>query len=199
MVETCAWANASPSALSIWISVRPRRDALSRSTIKSASSPPGCRSVSTSVISACPAAQSGVLRPVLQFAQVVAEQGPLILGIGRAAAAAHVLHGLEIGGDSRDLVELRPQPGDDLIRRDAAFGQRLERDGDIRARSAAAAEAARADGARDGIDRGIRLDDVGHFLQFSLHHLERTRCVAADAALELAGVLLRKNPLGITT
>ncbi len=58
------------------------------------------------------------------------------------------------------------------------------------------AEAAGADRTGDGVDRRIRLNDGGDLLQLALHQLKGARRVAADAALQLTGILLRKKSLG---
>src|SRR6202011_4572992 len=79
------------------------------------------------------------LRPGTQLGQVVAEQRPLVLRVGRsAAAAADVLHGLQKSRNPRNGVQLRAQSVDDLIRGDPALSKRLESDGDVGARAAAA-------------------------------------------------------------
>jgi hypothetical protein len=137
-----------------------------------------------------------LLRPGLQLGQVIAEQGPLILGVGRSSSAANVLHGLQISRNARDSVQLRPQSRDDAIRGDAPFGQGLERDGDVGARGAAGrAEAAAAHGSGDGFHRRVRLNDGRDFLQLALHQLERGGRVAANSALQLTGILLREETL----
>ena len=43
---------------------------------------------------------------------------------------------------------------------------------------------------------GIRLDDGRHLLQLALHQLKGAGCIAADAPLQLAGILLREETLG---
>ena len=81
-------------------------------------------------------------------------------------------------------------------RRVTALCQGFQGDGDVRGCAAAApagTKAARSNRARDGAHRRVCLDNGRHFLQFSFHQLKRTRRIAADTPLKLAGILLRKK------
>ena len=137
---------------------------------------------------------------VRSFRQIIAEQRVLVLRVGRtAAAAADVLHRLQERPTPVTLASLRPQARDDLSRRKLRRFERLERDGDIGARAAAAARAEAA-AARPSRSRSLTAGSAWMMLATScslrLHQLKRTRRVAANAALQLAGVLLRKEALG---
>ena len=54
-------------------------------------------------------------RPFVQFGEIGVLQGELELGARGAAAEADVLRGLHVELGALDLLELRPQPRDDLL------------------------------------------------------------------------------------
>jgi len=114
------------------------------------------------------------LRPGTELGEIIAEQRVLILRVGgTAAAAADVLDRLQEGRDAFDLAELRPQSRNDLIGRNAPFGQRLQGNGHVGACAAAPGpETASPHRAGHGADRRILLNDRRDFLQFALHELK---------------------------
>ncbi len=164
MVETCAWAKASPSALSICFPISPRRDALSRSTIRSVSQAARLQvGIHVGDLRYVLQRHTQLLRPVAQFGQIIAQQCVLVLRNWRerpppppmsCTACRKIFTPV-------DLCELRAQPRDHLIGRDRRIGQRLERDGDIGA-CAAAAEGPKPPPPTEPatrVDRRIGLDD----------------------------------------
>ncbi len=102
---------------------------------------------------------------------------------------------LQEGAYPGDFVQLRSQPGDDLVRGSLAFRERLQGDADIGTRAGPRAEARAADGAHDADHGGVRLNDPGDLLQLVPDQREGSRGIAADAALQLPRVLLREEAL----
>ena len=115
-----------------------------------------------------------------------------------AAGTAEVLYGLQKGVRACNLCQLRAQPRNDVIRGNAPHVQRFEINRDIGGCAAAATgtEATGPNGARDRVHRRVRLDDGGDLLELGLHQLKRARRIAADAAPQLTGILLRKQSFG---
>ena len=66
-------------------------------------------------------------RPLVELRHVSRLQRVLILGVALAPADADVLHRLQEQPRAGDLVQLRPQAGDHLVRGDLALGLRLSR------------------------------------------------------------------------
>ncbi len=132
-------------------------------------------------------------RPLVQLVEIGILQREFELRARGAAAEAHVLGGLHIEPGALDLVQLRPQPRDDLLRIDVALVVRLQRDV-----HAAGVErgAAAADEHRDAVDGGIGLHDLAQLLLMPLHVGKGDILRRLRGSGEKAVVLLREEALG---
>ena len=127
MVETWRWPKASYSTLSTSVMVRPRREAVSRSTTSLASSPFSCWSVDASRSSGMAFILSSSLRrPLVQLVEIGILQSVLILRVAGAAADGDVLRGLQEQLHAWNMGELAAQPIDDLVGGSVALTERLE-------------------------------------------------------------------------
>ena len=133
-----------------------------------------------------------------QILQVVAAHGELVLRGAVPSADAQVLGGLQVEGRAGNPGELRAQALHDVIDRDLALRERLERDEHARLvqGGCAAAPAAAAREAVDGVHRGIGGHDVHHLQQGLVHGLKRRVLVGVNLAAHAPVVLLRKESLG---
>ena len=129
--------------------------------------------------------------PLLEVCQVVALERVLVGGIAGAAAHAQILDGIEEHAQARDLVELRPQTGDDGRRALGALRCRLEVD------KHEAAPGPTAAGETDHrIDRRVFADDLHRLAKFACQRLRRDALVSTQPRGQLAVVLLGKVALG---
>ena len=129
-------------------------------------------------------------RPAAQVGEAVALQRVLVVGVALPAAGANVLHGAQEDLQAGDLGELRAQPRDHGLAALAPLGRRLQV-----GEQEAAAGAAAAGEADDGGHRRVAADDGDDLAQLLAHRLRRDALVGAQAAAQLAGVLLRKEAL----
>ena len=132
-------------------------------------------------------------RPFVQLVEIGVLQRELELGPGRAAAEADVLGGLHEQPGALHLVELRPQPGDDLLGAGIALVARLQRD--VHAPGIEGAAAA-ADEHGDAGDGGIGLHDPAEFLLMPLHVREGNVLRRFRSRGEQPVILLREKSLG---
>ena len=131
-------------------------------------------------------------RPLVQFVEVGVLQRKFELRSRGAAAETHVLRRLHVEFRALDLLELRPQPGNDLLRVDVALLVWFQRDIHTpRIECSAAA----ADEHGDAVDGRIRLHDLIEFLLTPLHFGERDVLGHLRNAGYEAVVLLREKPL----
>jgi hypothetical protein len=129
---------------------------------------------------------------VIQIVDVLALQGVLVLRVRTTSADTDILRRLHEDAGARIVRELRPEPRDDLLRRDLPLGQRFQRDehaGRV-GRSAAAGER------DDRFDARIGTDDGGIVCQDLAHRLERRALRRLDAREHHPVVLLREEALG---
>ncbi len=134
--------------------------------------------------------RSDLRAPFVQLLERRALQGVLILGIARPPADANVLDRLQEQRRSRHHGERASQPDDDLIDRQLALAERLQRhEHESRIGLAAAGEP------DSGIHRRIILDDGDELRELLLHQLERDALVRLDLAGHQSGILLRKESL----
>ena len=108
--------------------------------------------------------------------------------IGLPAAAAQVLHRVQKQLHASDLRHLRAQPVDHGLTRITALAERLEID-----KNKTAAGPPAAGKTHHGIDCRVAADDVHQLPQFDLQRLKRDRAVSAQPAVDLPGVLTRKE------
>ena len=128
--------------------------------------------------------------PLLEVFRVVALERVLVGRVARTPAHAQVLHRVQEDRNTRDLGQLRTQARDHGLRRDIALAHRFQVDEHEAATGAAAARE------RDHrLDRRILADDLDQLVNLLLHGLRRDALVGADAAIHLAGILLREEAL----
>ena len=129
-------------------------------------------------------------RPFVQLGEVGVLQRELELGSRRPAAEPHVLRRLHIEAGALDLLQLRTQPGDDLLRRRLALVARLQRDEQA---AVVAGAAAAADRHRDRGHIRVGLHDLAEFLLMPLHVGEGNVLAGLRGGGDQAVVLLRKE------
>jgi hypothetical protein len=161
---------------------------VSRSTIRSASRPPGCRSVSTSVTSgvSCNAAQ--LLRPGAQLGEIVAQQACTDIANWPSGRRRRRYPARPAGTrDARHPVEFRAQAGDDLSAEIALLrGFRVTLTLGVAPPPPPGPKPPPPTEPVTVATAGSCLDDGRDLLQLGLHELERGEGVAANAALQLA-------------
>ena len=126
-----------------------------------------------------------------QVGQVIAPHRELVLSVAHASTDANVLPGLQVQSRPGHPRQLWPQPGDDVIGRDPAFRQRLQRHEHAgRVYDASACETVHH------VDGRIGGHDIDHPPQDAVHRLEGGVLVGHDGAHQPPVILLREEALG---
>src|SRR5207253_9565291 len=119
-----------------------------------------------------------------QLVEIVALERVLIFRVALPPAHAHVLHRGEEKLRAGNVRSLRPEPGDDVLRRRLALTEWLERD--EHARGVAAAPATTREG-NDILNRRIFLDNAHENIEFFNQRVEGDILRGLDVPAEAAG------------
>src|SRR5262249_27602983 len=133
-------------------------------------------------------------RPVIEFADIVALQGELVLRTAHASSHTQLLEGLHEESGLGHAGELAAQPCENLVHGDLALVEGFERDEHARRIDRTAVVAAGE--AEDVVHRRILTDQVHELLEDVPRGLKRTALVGLNLAKYLSGVLLGEEALG---